>query len=150
MTLPKAVRGGGRVHRPSFASPRRHRGLAAVTMGLAAVLVIAVTAQAGLWFMPFLAGLAAAAVGRRAGWRVRTILPIAVLVAALGWAAPLWWFTLRGWPLGATARVLAALAGLPPHAADGVAVTLLVAVVQAAVGVWLGRALLGAAAREAR
>jgi hypothetical protein len=147
MTLPRAVRGGGRVHRPSFASPRGHRRLAAVAAGLAAVVVIAVTAEAGLWFTPFLAGLVAAAAGRRAGLRMRTILPVAVLVAALGWAGPLWWFTLRGWPLGATARVLAALAGLPPYAAVGVAVTLLVAVVQAVVGVWLGRALLAAVAR---
>jgi hypothetical protein len=121
-----------------------------VAAGLAAVVVIAVTAEAGLWFTPFLVGLLAVAVGRRAGRRMRTILPGIVLVAALGWAAPLWWFTLRGWPLGATARVLAALSGLPPHAAVGVAVTLLVAVVQAAVGGWLGQALLAAVTKEAR
>jgi hypothetical protein len=37
--------------------------------------------------------------------------------------------------------LLAALAGLPPYAAVGVAATLLVAVVQALVGTWPGRTL---------
>jgi hypothetical protein len=38
-------------------------------------------------------------------------------------------------------RSIAALAGLPASAAVAIAVTLLVAVVQAAAGLWLGRAL---------
>ena len=50
---------------------------------------------------------------------------------------------LRGWPVGATARVLAALAGLPPHAVIGVAATLLIAAILAAAGLWLGWALTG-------
>jgi len=137
VTLPKAVR-AGRTHRPSFA-PRRRRGTLVLGLaGLVTAVIIAVTAEAGLWFVPFVAGLAAGAVGRRAGWRIRAALPGAVLVAVAGWAAPLWWWTLRGWPVGATARVLAALAGLPPHAAIGVTVTLLIAAIQAAVGLWLG------------
>ena len=140
MTLPKAVR-AGRTHRPSFASRRGRGALAAAVAGLAMLVVIAVTAQAGLWFTPFLAGALAAVVGRRVGWRVRAVLPAAVLVAAAGWAAPLWWSTLRGRPVGATARVLAALAGFPPHAVAGVTVTLLIAIIQAIVGFWLGWAL---------
>jgi hypothetical protein len=140
MTLPKAVR-AGRIRRPSFASHRGRRALAAAAAGLAVIVVIAVTAQAGLWFTPFLAGALAAVAGRRAGWRVRAVLPAAALVAAAGWAAPLWWSTLRGRPVGATARVLAALAGFPPHAVATVAVTLLIAVIQAIVGCWLGWAL---------
>jgi len=47
---------------------------------------------------------------------------------------------LSGAPAGATARILAALAGLPPHAAVGVAATLLVGVLQALVALWLARA----------
>ena len=47
----------------------------------------------------------------------------------------------RGAPAGATARVIAALVGLPPHAAVGVAATLLIGVLQAVVAVWLARAL---------
>jgi hypothetical protein len=148
MTLPRAVR-VGRGHRPSFAA-RRGRGgrggLAVVVAGLVTAAVIAVTAQAGLWFTPFLAGLAAGVAGQRAGWRVRATLPAVVLVAAVGWAAPLWWWTLRGWPVGATARVLAALAGLPPYAVLGITVTLLIAVIQAAVGLWLGWTLAALAA----
>ena len=47
---------------------------------------------------------------------------------------------LRGQPYGAVARVIAALLGLPGYAAVGMAVTVLVAVVQALAGYWLGRA----------
>jgi hypothetical protein len=137
MTLPRAVR-AGRTHRPSFVSRRGPGRLIPGLAWLGAAAVIAVTAQAGLWFTPFLAGLGAALAARRAGWRMRATLTAVVLVAAVGWGAPLWWWTLRGWPVGATARVLAALAGLPPHAALGVAATLLIAVIQAAVGLWLG------------
>jgi hypothetical protein len=54
---------------------------------------------------------------------------------------PLLWQAFRGEPVGATARVIAALGGLPPHAAFGVVVTLVVACLQAAAGLWLGRAL---------
>jgi hypothetical protein len=137
VTLPRAVR-VGRAHHPSFARRERHGVVAAGLGGLAAVVVIAFTAQAGLWFVPFVAGLLAGVTGRLAGWRLAATLPAVLLVAALGWAAPLWWSTLRGWPVGATARVLAALAGLPPHAVFAIAATLLIAIVQAAVGLWLG------------
>jgi hypothetical protein len=62
-------------------------------------------------------------------------------MALVGWGIPLWWPALHGQPSGATARVIAALAGLPAHAVAGIAVTLLVAVLQVLVGAWLGRAL---------
>jgi hypothetical protein len=141
-----------RVHRPSFA-PRRAAGARRawwLAGGLATVAVIAATAQAGLWFVPFVAGVAAGAWGRRAGWRLRVTLPAVVLAAAAGWAVPLWWSALAGWPTGATARVIAALAGLPAHAAVGIAATLLVAVLQAAVGCWLGRTLTAAVSPRSR
>jgi hypothetical protein len=63
-----------------------------------------------------------------------------LVMAAAGWGIPLLWQAVRGQPAGATARVVAALAGLPPHATVGVVVTLLVAGLQAVVGLWLGRA----------
>ena len=50
--------------------------------------------------------------------------------SAARWRAgpsPLWLMALRGLPVGATARAIAALAGLPPYAAVAVAVTLLLA-----------------------
>ena len=106
--------------------------------GLAVAVVLALTAQAGLWFMPFVAGLAAGLAGRRAAQPPVRTLATVTAAAAAGWAAPLWWQALRGWPVGATARVLAALAGLPAYAVTGVAATLLVAVVQAVAGLWLG------------
>ena len=57
-------------------------------------------------------------------------------------AAALAWLTLRdGLPEVAVGRSIAALAGLPASAAIAIAVTLLVAAVQAAAGLWLGRAL---------
>ena len=62
---------------------------------------------------------------------------------AAGWGAPLLWQAVRGVPVGATGRVVAALAGLPPHAMIGVVFTLLIAALQAAVGLWLGRAIIG-------
>lgn len=112
-----------------------------VAGGVAAVAMVAVTAQEGLWFVPFLAGLMAGVAGRLTGRRIRVTLPVALVVAVAGWAAPLWAQALAGRPTGATARVLAALAGLPAHAAVGVAATLAVAAVQAVAGHWAGRAI---------
>ncbi len=74
-------------------------------------------------------------------WRLRAALLATVAITAVGWGAALVWLTLRGLPEGAVAREIAALAGLPPHAAVAIAATLLVAVIQGLVGLWLGRAL---------
>ena len=63
-----------------------------------------------------------------------------LLAVCVGWGAALWWPVRSGAPVGATARVVAALAGLPPYAAVGIAGTLLVGVLQALVGCWLARA----------
>ena len=108
---------------------------------VAAAALIAAGALAGWWFLPFLAGLAGGVASRSGGWRLRVALPAAALVAAAGWGAALGWLALRGLPEAAVARVIAALAGLPAHAAVAIAVTLLVAAIQAAAGLWLGRAL---------
>jgi hypothetical protein len=61
--------------------------------------------------------------------------------AVAGWALPLWIPALRGLPAGATARAIAALAGIPPYAAVAVVVTLLLAALQTLAGAWLARAL---------
>ena len=109
---------------------------------LACAAVIALGALAGLWFLPFLAGLGAGLVARYARLRLRVTLPAVVLVAAAGWGGALAWLALRDeLPEQSVARTIAALGGLPAHAAAGIAVTLLVAAIQAAAGLWLGRAL---------
>jgi hypothetical protein len=46
-----------------------------------------------------------------------------------------------GLPERSVARTIAALGGLPAHSVTGIAVALLVAAIQAAAGLWLGRAL---------
>jgi hypothetical protein len=109
---------------------------------LAGAVIVAAGALAGWWFLPFLAGLAAGLAVRLGRLRLRAALAAAVAVAAAGWGAALAWLALRdGLPEVAVARSIAALAGLPASAAVAIAVTLLVAVVQAAAGLWLGRAL---------
>lgn len=103
-----------------------------------AVVAIAVggLAEAGLWWAPFVAGVYAGLASRR--WR--RVVPVTVLGAAIGWALPLWILALIGYPSGATARVIAALAGLPPYAFVTVVVTLLLAALQVLAGAWLARA----------
>jgi hypothetical protein len=109
---------------------------------LAGTLIIAVTAELGWWFVPFLAGLAVGLIAPRWDWRLRHTIPAVLIMTLVGWGAPLYWpAVVQSQPVGGTARVIAALAGLPAYAFTGVLVTLLVAVLQAVVGLWLGRAL---------
>lgn len=111
-------------------------GWAAAFVVLAAV--VAVTAQAGAWFVPFIAGAAAGVASLR--WHRMVLLAVAAAVA--GWAIPLWVLALRSLPAGATARAIASLAGLPPYAAVTIVATLLLAALQALAGAWLTCALL--------
>ena len=83
---------------------------------LASLLACAVTAALlglgawlGWWFLPFAAGIVAGA----GPWRTLPALGLVVLAVVVGWGAALWWPALSGAPAGATARVIAALAGLP-------------------------------------
>jgi hypothetical protein len=101
---------------------------------------IALGAAADAWFAPFLVGLVAGLAVRFGGWRTRTMLADVSAMAVAGWGIPLALMALHRQPAGAVARVIAALAGLPGHAAVGVALTLLIALVQALAGFWLGRA----------
>jgi hypothetical protein len=122
--------------RPSARAVPRPLGWAAAFVVL--VAVVAVMAQAGAWFVPFIAGAAAGVASLR--WRRMVLL--AVAAAVVGWAIPLWVLALRGLPAGATARAIASLAGLPPYAAVTIVATLLLAALQALAGAWLTRALL--------
>jgi hypothetical protein len=101
-----------------------------------AALVTGVTAQLGLWFVPFVVGVLAGLLSLR--WR--HVVLVAAAGAVAGWGLPLWILALRGFPSGATARVIAAFAGLPTFAFVTVVVTLLLAFLQAVVGAWLVRA----------
>jgi hypothetical protein len=129
-------------HYPTWAPRRRGPVFLWLLACLAGAAVVAAGALAGWWFLPFAAGLGTGLAARFGRLRLRTTLPAAVAVAAGGWAAALGWLALRdGLPEVAVARSIAALAGLPASAAVAIAVTLLVAAIQAVAGLWLGRAL---------
>lgn len=117
------------------------RRLAALAIALAAS---SLGAYLGAWWVPFPAGVAVGlpVVAGRVG---RGGLLAATAGAVLGWALPLWMMALSSLPAGATARAIAALAGLPPYAAVAVAVTLLLAALQVLVGAWLARTVFPAA-----
>ena len=112
------------------------RRLAALVLALAAC---SLGAYLGAWWVPFPVGVAVGlpvVAGRLGRGGVLAVTAGAVL----GWALPLWTMALSSLPAGATARAIAALAGLPPYAAVAVAVTLLLAALQVLAGAWLARA----------
>lgn len=122
---------------PSFGSRRSRKTVAWWLAGCAAAAaLLGLAAWLGWWFGPFVAGIIAGA----GPWRVRPALALVLVGTAVGWGGVLWWPSVTGAPAGATARAVAALAGLPPHAAIGVAGTLLVGIVQAVFAFWLARA----------
>jgi hypothetical protein len=116
--------------------------------GLAAgVLVIIVGTADGIWFMPFIAGLAGGCANWVGNWPERIALPWIALAGALGWGIPLWWATVHGQADGAVAREVAALTGLPGYAAAGVLLTVAISAAQALAGYWLGRSVFPRATR---
>ena len=130
------------VHYPSWAPRRRGPVTLWLLACLAGAAIVALGALAGWWFLPFLAGLGMGLAAHYGRLRLRATLPAAIGMAVAGWGAALAWLALRdGLPEIAVARTIAALAGLPASAAVAIVVTLVVAALQAAVGVWLGRAL---------
>ena len=127
---------------PRFNRPDRGLPVSAWLCGLLlGTVAIAIGAYSGSWFIPFVLGLLAGFANKVGRWPVRLALPAVVLMAAVGWGAPLGWAARHGQPYGTVARETAALAGLPAHASVGLGVTVLVAVAQVMVGYWLGRAL---------
>ena len=141
--------GPPRPFRPSFLGPQ-HRGSvpAWVLAGLACAALIAAGALLGLWFVPFLAGLATGVVMRWGWWRLRVTVPAVLIMTAAGWGLALGIQALRGQAIGPTARTIAAVAGLPAVAALTVAMTLGVSAVLGLAGLWLGRALAPRPARN--
>src|SRR6185437_6337546 len=131
-----------RPFRPSF-SRTTHGGpiWAWIAASIVGVGLIGATALAGLWFAPLAVGVIGGIAARWGQWRLRVMVPAIVMVSAFGWGAALLDQAARGLPIGATARAIAAIGGLPAFAAVGVAVTLGVAVLLGLVGLWLGRAL---------
>ena len=132
---------------PAAAAPAARRappGSPAVSLAsrlivlAAAAAASAVGAYLGAWWVPFLAGVAVGT-GQAATRQRGSVLP-AVVGAVIGWLLPVWVLALRGQPVGATARAIAGLAGLPPYAGVTVAVLALLAALQVWVGGWLARA----------
>lgn len=126
-------------HEPSFRGRSGGSVRAWLVVCAISAALLGLGAGFGWWFLPFVAGVAVGA----GPWRARSCLGPAVLAVVVGWSAALWWPALSGAPAGATARVIAALAGLPPYAAVGVAGTLLVGVLQVLVAFWLARSVAG-------
>jgi hypothetical protein len=119
---------------------------AALVLRLAAVAAAAVCcgvgAWLGAWWVPFAAGVAAGLLAVAGPCPRRGCVLPAAAGAAGGWLIVLWLLALDGQPAGATARTVAALAGLPAHAWLAVAVAALLAVLQALAGAWLARAVI--------
>jgi hypothetical protein len=96
-------------------------------------------AYLGLWWLPFAVGVATGLPGVTGRLAPGGVLA-ATVGAVLGWALSLAAMALASLPVGATARIIAGLAGLPPYAGVTVVVVLLLAALQVLVGAWLARA----------
>lgn len=129
---------GGPASGTTTASAARRPAVVAIALVCGAALV-GIGSRWDLWYLPFVGGLAIGVLTRVKRMRTRAALWSAGAVAIGGWAAPLLWRAATGEPVGSTARSVAALAGVPPLAAIIIAATLLVALLQAFLGVWLGR-----------
>ena len=134
MTSPAA--GSAPEAAPAGAGRRVHPA-GRLSVGLCLLVCLCLVAQAGPWYMPFAFGVMAGV------WpRPRAAVLAVTACAVAGWALALWKMALDGLPVGATARAVAALAGLPPYAGVAVTVTLLLAALQVLAGAWLARAVI--------
>ena len=131
-----------RPFRPQFGRAS-HGGpvMAWLLAGLAGLAMIAWGAMDGIWFIPLITGVIAGVGARFGQWPLRVMAPAVVLICAAGWGAALIVPAVRGLPVGATARTIAGVAGLPALVTVGVGITLAVSVLQGLAGLWLGRAL---------
>jgi hypothetical protein len=127
---------------PRFKRPDRGAPTSVWLLGLlAGALIIVVGTGLGLWLMPFAVGLLAGVANWVGRWPLRIAVPAVTAMAAGGWIVPLGWSVFRGAAYGPVAREIAAIIGLPGYAAVGMIAVVLVAVIEALVGYWLGRAL---------
>ncbi|GAB7187002.1 hypothetical protein ATKI12_6833 [Kitasatospora sp. Ki12] len=108
-------------------------------LGGVTVALVAAGSLLGLWYLPFPCGLLIGAVTAARGLRARTAVLTGTAAALAGWGVPLLWRAATGEAVAGTARTVAALAGLPAWASLVIAITLLIGLVQALLGVWLGR-----------
>jgi hypothetical protein len=131
-----------RPFRPSFGRTS-HGGplIGWLFAGLAGTAMIAWGAMDGIWFVPLIIGVIAGVGARFGRWPLRVMAPAVVVICAAGWGAALVVPAVRGLPVGATARTIAGVAGLPAMVVVGVGITLAVSVLQGLAGLWLGRAL---------
>ena len=131
-----------RLLQPSFVRPQ-HAGTASGWVMAAAAMTITVAGAAvvGVWYMPFIVGVVTGVAMRWGGWRLRVSVPAVTIMTVAGWALALGVFALRGLPVGATARTIAVVAGLPGGGVLTVGITLAVSAGQGLAGLWLGRAL---------
>ena len=97
----------------------------AAALALAGVLL-------GVWWSPFVVGLALGAADRRA----RVAVPVGAAIGLLAWAIPLAAVHIQ-YGLGPTAQSLAAIMGFDHRGAVPVVLTLLVGTLLGATGAWL-------------
>jgi hypothetical protein len=135
--------------RMTFLGPQ-HRGSVTgwVLAGLVGVVLIAGAALLGVWFMPFMIGLATGVLMRWGWWRPRVTVPAVVIMTCAGWGLALVTLVLRGQAVGPTAQTIAAVAGFPGMGTFAFAVTLGVSAMLGLAGLWLGRALAPRPARD--
>ncbi len=108
-------------------------------MVLVGVAGIGGGAMIGLWFLPLIAGFLTGIAVRFGDFRLRSAVLAVMFMSGAGWGATLIFYSVRGQPVGATARVIAAVAGLPAYAAVAIACTLAVSMLLGLTGLWLGR-----------
>jgi hypothetical protein len=141
--------GPPRPYQVSFLRPQ-HRGsvTAWVLAALACVALIAGGALVGVWFLPFLVGLATGLVVRWGWWRLRVTVPAVLVMTCAGWGLALGMMVASGQAVGPTARTIALVAGFDGTGALAIALTLGVSALQGVAGLWLGRALAPRPARD--
>jgi hypothetical protein len=134
--------------RPTFGRTRRDGSAAGrVLSALAGAALIGGGAMIGLWFLPLAAGVLTGIAARFLEFRLRSAVLVVLFMCGAGWGGALIAFSARGQPVGATARAIAAIAGLPAYAAVAIACTLAVSMLLGLAGLWLGRALTPRSAR---
>jgi hypothetical protein len=129
---------GSPVSGTTTVSAVRRSAVVAAALVCGAALV-GIGSRWGLWYLPFVGGLAIGVLTRVKQMRTRAAAWSGGAIAIGGWGAPLLWRAATGEPVGSTARSVAALAGVPPLAVVIITATLLIALLQAFLGIWLGR-----------